>query len=508
MLVLTGHGYGHGMGMGQWGAYGYALHGWTAPQIIAHYYSGTTLADDPAPNVRVLLAAGRSQVSLDSASRWRVVDARGKKLHLPAGPLVVAATLRVRGHALVSPLTFTAGATPLEVGGRPYHGKVVVVSNGRTLQIVNTVAMSDYLDGVVGSEMPSTWPAAALEAQAIAARSYALAAIDDDVTASPFDLYSDTRSQVYGGIKAESPPVIEAVQATGGEVVLYDGQVATTYYSASTGGQTVSAEEVTGKAVPYLSSVADPYDTYSPYHDWGPILFTAAEAGKKLGLPGPLVALETVPGPSYHVMSATAVGATTQVTLSGPQVEADLGLRSTWFDAGWLSLTPPSAPVTSGSQLSLTGIARGLTGVTLEAQAAGGAWQQVADVAPAADGSFSTTVSPQWTTSYRLAWGTVRTATVTVEVAATVSATPVVGGVYGSVSPAAAGESVSLERESGGIWTTVARGQTTAGGRFVLHARLAGGGVYRVGCGPAQGFLAGTSSLLTVAPGPERGRAP
>jgi hypothetical protein len=97
---------------------------------------------------------------------------------------------------------------------------------------------------------------------------------------------------------------------------------------------------------------------------------------------------------------------------------------------------------------------------------------------------------------------------VTVEVAATVSATPVVGGVYGSVSPGAAGESVSLERESGGIWTTVARGQTTAGGRFVLHARLAGGGVYRVGCGPAQGFLAGTSSLLTVAPGPERGRAP
>ena len=71
--------------------------------------------------------------------------------------------------------------------------------------------------------MPDRWPAEALKAQAVVARSYALAAPEQD---GDFDLYPDTRSQVYGGIAAESPPRPRAVNATAGQVVLYDGELA------------------------------------------------------------------------------------------------------------------------------------------------------------------------------------------------------------------------------------------------------------------------------------------
>src|SRR5207244_13513820 len=112
-LVISGHGWGHGIGMAQWGANGYAQHGWDYRQILAHYYQGTTIATHSAPAVRVLLADGRSRVTLTSDSAWKVVDAHGASVALSAGPLQVAADLVVSGRTLSSPLTFSPGATPL-----------------------------------------------------------------------------------------------------------------------------------------------------------------------------------------------------------------------------------------------------------------------------------------------------------------------------------------------------------------------------------------------------------
>ncbi|HLK44988.1 MAG TPA: SpoIID/LytB domain-containing protein, partial [Acidimicrobiales bacterium] len=171
-LVVTGHGFGHGVGMGQWGAYGYALHGWSYAQILAHYYPGTTIGLDPPVTVRVLLAAGTSSLALASASPWRLVDGAGQTLALPPGRLVVPASLKLAGRTFTAPLTFQPGSTPLQVGGSAYGGTIVVISDGKRLQVVNHVGLEPYLDGVVGCEMPGSWPSAALEAQAIAARSY------------------------------------------------------------------------------------------------------------------------------------------------------------------------------------------------------------------------------------------------------------------------------------------------------------------------------------------------
>ncbi len=154
------------------------------------------------------------------------------------------------------------------MNGRPFRGRLTVSSDGKTLQVVDTLGLEAYVKGVVAAEMPKTWPAAALEAQAVAARSYAIANLQ---TAGPFDLFADGRSQIYGGVALETPATNAAVDATRGKVVLWQGKVADTLYSSSSGGRTASAQSALGQNLPYLASVADPYDTLSPYHDWGPM---------------------------------------------------------------------------------------------------------------------------------------------------------------------------------------------------------------------------------------------
>src|SRR5439155_655664 len=237
--------------------------------------------------------------------------------------------------------------------------------------------------------------------EAVAARSYALAEHENVVTERAIDLCSDTRSQVYGGIAAESVSVTAAVRATARQVVLYGGRVATTYFSSSSGGRTVSAAEAWGKPVPYLVSVDDPYDTYSPYHDWGPVLFDAAKAGRLLKVPGRLLALDLTPGPSGRVATADAVGSNGDVKVTASAVRTALGLRSTWFTVGWLALSAPAEPVPYGGPGTLTGTVRGVGSVTLEQRLAGGAWQTVAPITPGGDGSFTISVRPSTTTQYR-----------------------------------------------------------------------------------------------------------
>src|SRR6185312_11176634 len=115
----------------------YALHGWDASRILLHYYPGTTLGTHPGTLVRVLLVDGAGTAVLGSAASWRVVDAAGTKLKLPAGALTLRASLKLERQRLVSPLTFRSGKAPVEVDGRPYRGSLTVLSDGTKLQIVN-----------------------------------------------------------------------------------------------------------------------------------------------------------------------------------------------------------------------------------------------------------------------------------------------------------------------------------------------------------------------------------
>ena len=492
VLAVSGHGWGHGLGLSQWGADGYAKHGWSFDRILGHYYSGTTLGPAKVATVRVLLASAK-RVKLESDGPWTVVDAARTKVALAAGPLVLKATLAIAGHPeLQPPFTFT-GALPLAVNGRPYRGRISVSSDAKLVQVIDTVGLETYLKGVVPAEMPSAWPPEALKAQAVAARSYALANV---TTGRAFDLYGDTRSQVFAGVKAENAATNAAVDATKGQVVLYNGTVADTLFFSTSGGRTASAAESTGLAVPYLVPVADPYDTASPYHDWGPVLFDAVAVAKQLKLRSPIADLQTLIGPSGRVRSLTILSDDeTQVTLSGNQLRGALELRSTWFSSALLQLLPKSKTITYGGALSLTGRARGADLVSLEAKPFGLDWAPAGDLLLDADGAFATIVHPQVATQYRLVWGDVRAGLAKVAVAVSVNAAIEQAHAVGTTKPAVSAAPVELQWSADGTtgWQTVATSTTDATGAFDVTAPTADPGSYRVRVVPGHGLAPGVS---------------
>jgi stage II sporulation protein D len=253
--------------------------------------------------------------------------------------------------------------------------------------------------------MPSAWLPAALEAQAVAARSYALAGRR---AGAPFDVSAG--AQAYLGMSAETPAATQAVDVTAGEVLLYDGNIADTLFSSSTGGRSQSAADAFGPpGRPYLVSVDDPYDSISPYHDWGPVAVTAKTLGKSFGVAGRIVDATVKRNASRRAKTLTITslvrGTTATSAVGGASVQSALGLRSTWFSVGVLSLQPPapSTPVTPGTRVLLTGVVRGVRGVVVQERTQGTPWRQLKPVAPGRSGVFRLVVRPAATTDYRLA---------------------------------------------------------------------------------------------------------
>ena len=456
-FVVRGHGWGHGIGMSQWGAYGYAKAGSTYRQILSHYYTGTTIGPAPVRRVRVLLVAGSPSVVVASEADLRVKDATGTVYELASGRYTLKPKLALpvdgadKPQQLTGPLTFIAGSSPLALGDRSYRGTFEVSVEAGKLQVVNAVGLEQYLYGVVPAEVPDDWPAEALKAQAVVARSYALSHLHGGA----FDLYPDTRSQVYLGVPEEEDSTSAAVNATAGQVVLYNGKVASTYYHSTSGGRTASIADVwPGEApIPYLVSVPDPYDTASPYHDWGPITLSRKRLGRVLKVQGPLMDATASVNPSRRVDSVSGMGAGGP----GPAVGSDdvrraLGLRSTWFTLGVLAVERPAAPLAFGKGLDLGALARGLGKVTVEQRAAGEReWTPFSTIAPRADGVVSVRVKPKLTTAFRLVTEAVTSAPVRVTVSPLLRISTALdgSGLVGLARPAPAGSVVQVQRLNG-----------------------------------------------------------
>ena len=251
--MIEGAGEGHGVGMSQDGALGLAKHGFTDTQILAHYYSGTTIGTAPA-------------------------------------------------NAVV----------------RVLEGSKVV-----------RVPLERYVRGVVSAEMPASWPLAALEAQAIASRTYALTA---HAGGSRFDVYADTRSQVYKGASAETSQTNAAVAATAGQIVTYAGHPAITYFFASSGGHTEDVQYAFegSEPEPWLQAVTDPYETLRHALEIHPLQRHRALA--PVGpFKGSLRGIEVLRrGVSPRIVLASVLGTRGDTHVSGATLEYRLGLPSTW----------------------------------------------------------------------------------------------------------------------------------------------------------------------------------
>jgi stage II sporulation protein D len=363
-FYIRGGGDGHGIGMSQYGALGLAQHGWTYSQILEHYYRGISLSPtDTSRTVTVLLKQG-------SAAFAGATGAEGKKLNANltytvresthGGLELTAPGLKKPVGPFASPLT-VSGPGPLDLAGLGlYRGALVFHDlGGGQVETVNALDLEDYVRGVVSAEMPSGWPAAALEAQAVAARTYVLTS---GSIGSDYDVYSDTRSQMYRGVAAETPSTDAAIAATRGLIATYDGNPATTYFSSSSGGYTEDIQNVWlgVNPEPWLQGVPDPYDNAggNPYHRWQ-VHMSLRAAGARLGrlVRGSLVGIKvTRHGVSPRVVSARVVGSQGSVTVSGPELQQVFGLLSTYmsFTTIRTKASSPSKPAPAPAPSSPT----------------------------------------------------------------------------------------------------------------------------------------------------------
>jgi stage II sporulation protein D len=335
--IVKGHGFGHGVGMSQYGAYGFAKHGRGYPSILAHYYRGTRLERLGGPQVvRVLLDVSGGDVGFSGATGAcgrSLSAARSYEAHRSGGGVRLR-TAGGRPLANCGRKLRAAGPGTVMIGGERYRGALEVVpteSDGGSLNVVNAIAIDQYLKGVIPNESPSSWPQAALRAQAVAARSYALSV---QVDGNGFDLYDTVASQVYEGMASEAASTNAAADATKGEVLTYGGEIAETYFSACSGGHTESVQNVFfGPAVPYLVGVLDPYDYYCPLHTWT-LRFSGAEISAKLGgyLSGQLKrVVVTQRGASPRIVWARLYGTGGITKVRGDHLAAALGGYDRWM---------------------------------------------------------------------------------------------------------------------------------------------------------------------------------
>jgi stage II sporulation protein D len=351
---IEGHGWGHGIGMSQWGAYGYAKHGWDYKTILKHYYTGIDFADVPNDDVRVRLASGLSSVKVSCPQNYTATGTGGS-LDIAGGVTAVATysggaykvTAAGQTQSFSSPVTFTpskgslAILTPTDLGDTgAYRGILRVLREDGKLMMVNAVPLESYLRGSVPHEVSPSWPVESLKAQACAARAFVLGSRKPD---QAWDVYCDVRSQAYVGVGIEDPQTDEAVRETAGVVPVYNDKPITAFYFSCSGGHTESIQYgwPGSSSVPYLKGVEDPYDTYASLHDWGPLRRTAAEVAGPLGVSGTLRAVYAVRrGTSPRIVKAALISSAGVKFMDGNMLRMKLGLKSTWVEFTSMSITP------------------------------------------------------------------------------------------------------------------------------------------------------------------------
>ncbi|HVW17953.1 MAG TPA: SpoIID/LytB domain-containing protein, partial [Solirubrobacteraceae bacterium] len=282
-------------------------------------------------------AVAGTGIALDPSLTYTVFPSGLSRLAVadPAGRVLAVLDPPVRLSSSVGPLVLHGRADNGVLSGS-YRGVLEVrLTALGSVRTIDDVGIEDYVRGVVGAEMPPAWPAAALAAQAVAARTYAVTTSKGS-TESGFSQYADTRSQVYMGVRGEAPAVDVAVQATAGQVVAYAGRPAVTYFFSTSGGRTENVENgfPGAQPEPWLVSVRDPYDKVSPEHAWGPVDLTLATVTKRLGslVKGRFRNIRVVKrGVSERVVRAQVIGTDGTTSVTGDELAARLDLMSTWM---------------------------------------------------------------------------------------------------------------------------------------------------------------------------------
>jgi stage II sporulation protein D len=301
-FAFQGSGYGHGVGMSQIGARAKALAGESATAILQYYYTGTiveTVTDtqilrinlgnlltsaklrSDSKGAELQLFAGDLGETQTATPLLTIPSKTSLNLNLTDGLLAVSTSRGTTSKAITTGSSFTLrwSGTRYQAGSptvislttngatKKYrHGQISLKvirdkTLGKRLAIINSVRLQDeYLWGI--GEVPSSWPTQALEAQAIASRTYAYAKSTKIRSACDCHLYATISDQTFAGYSKESEPRFgeiwkAAVNRTAGSIITYEGRPITAYFSSSSGGTTETSEHAWGTATPYTVSVPD-----------------------------------------------------------------------------------------------------------------------------------------------------------------------------------------------------------------------------------------------------------
>jgi SpoIID/LytB domain protein len=396
-FTIHGAGYGHGVGLSQYGAQGMAVRGYAASRILSFYYGGAKAGSVRLPST---IRVGLLQANRDPSIGGRLARVRVQGLEVPglggSGRFTVSGTSpggqitrrTLPGHVTFSIKPESGGMSVFDLGSRRLFGptkartgvivryqtvtppaRLLLPQTGQQLRwgrldvslvrddrgvlrprAVAVMPFNRYLRGL--GEMPGSFAYAALRAQAIAARSYALVATQIRGQRSGRGLwygcdcavYAGVRDQLYGGyayeVGATGRRWVAAVSRTGAWVVRWGGRAVQAFYSSSSGGYTSSNAQWGSAPLPYFPAGEDPYDRGggihpNPNHSWT-LRMSAASLGARLGVGTATSVREVKPRSwGYRVSTITVTGVkdgrSTSVTLTGTQFRVALKLKSTKF---------------------------------------------------------------------------------------------------------------------------------------------------------------------------------
>ena len=353
-VTVRGSGWGHGWGMSQYGAYGAAREGLSWSRILAFYYPGTERTSLPPRSMLKVWVTSDTDGSLRvlPSPGLNIRDGVGGRFTVPTGSKYVS--WRIARYGSGYRLTYRTAdgrdivtRTGLSKGTwsfyspsrsvrvllpsgtiRTYRGSMALIKWGTSGRTINRVLVEDYVRGVVPAEMPTSWPADAVRAQAVAARSYAVRLRTNRRYAS-YDLCDTTACQVYRGMGAETVNGDAAVEATKGTILTYRGAVALTQFASSNGGHSAQGD------FPYLRPQPDPYDGAVRSQAWTRTV-TAAQIQRAWPSVGTFRGLQVTARDGAgswggRVGMVKVIGSRGTVNVSGSTFQSKFGLRSRLF---------------------------------------------------------------------------------------------------------------------------------------------------------------------------------
>jgi SpoIID/LytB domain protein len=387
-FTFYGSGYGHGIGMSQWGAYGLAQMGWTHQRILTHFYQGTAVerrATLPR-SIRVGLTDGRTVIHLTAQAGpveiWEGKPGKGTLVGAIPKGATWTVTAKAAGAYAVRDGTGalvggrwggpgtnlivryeSAGARVFvpeadAIWGRGFsYGRGTLEFNlyscgdadGCAERLIARLSLEDYLYGL--GEVPASWPMEALEAQAVAARSFAAYAIRHGGRRASCNchLTDGAGDQTYMGYERESGASgdrwVSAVDQTRRQVVTYSGNVIQAFYAASDGGHSENVEDAwhggnPAYAIPWLTGVCDPGESTpaNPWDAWQRSFDASTLTSRLIPYTGSIGTItgftSIVRGDSGRVVTLVAQGSSGAKKLSGTQLRAGLGLPD---DRVWIN---------------------------------------------------------------------------------------------------------------------------------------------------------------------------